>query len=124
MIASHADTLYIDVYDKELVSAIHLGSAVIDLKPNSKFLTSAYNAHAAARKQKSGGDKSGQNEVDLDVEWCENVIVPLVNKRGEKLDDCELHIIIHFQPLTVLQYLEHQSYSMYSGMISSLKHKM
>ncbi|KAI8845505.1 hypothetical protein BC829DRAFT_278799 [Chytridium lagenaria] len=84
VIMQHMDTIFVDVFEKELGSADHMGKTTLDLSKDS-----------------------------LKDEWMKDIWIPLYNDKNEKLE-AELQIVIHFVPTTTIAYLEREASVLYA----------
>ncbi|KAJ3219671.1 hypothetical protein HDU67_010033 [Dinochytrium kinnereticum] len=94
VIMNHADQIFIDVFEKELSSSDHMGTAVLDLSKES-----------------------------LKDQWLKDMWVPLLNDKKEKLP-AEVQIVIHFVPTTTLAYLEREASVLYAKFRTSIQKKI
>ncbi|KAJ3049335.1 hypothetical protein HK097_009653 [Rhizophlyctis rosea] len=78
VIYDRLDKIWIDVYDKDWKGHDELGQAVLDLSKESHC-----------------------------TEWLKDLWIPLVDAKGKnKEKGTEVHLLVHFEPVTVTEYLQ------------------
>ncbi|KAJ3324855.1 hypothetical protein HDU76_013321 [Blyttiomyces sp. JEL0837] len=85
VIHSKMTKVFLDVFDKELKQADHLGKAEIDL--------------------------SGES---LTKDWIKDMWIPLLNDEGKPTGG-EIQVLVHFQPQDYLEYIEHNASAVYAS---------
>ncbi|KAJ3295843.1 hypothetical protein HK104_002270 [Borealophlyctis nickersoniae] len=86
VIYGKVDKVFVDIFDTEIVGASTLGTATLDLSKES-----------------------------LSEEWIRDMTIPLKNAKGEERSNANVHLLVHFEPVGVLQYLSKKLEKAYIG---------